>query len=74
MKTICTIASALIVAGLPFSTADVHAQTLEKVAAADRITVGYREAAVPFSYLLGPHKAVGFSVDLTQAIVDDVRK
>ncbi|MDE2201255.1 MAG: amino acid ABC transporter substrate-binding protein [Burkholderiaceae bacterium] len=73
MKTICTIASALILAGLPLVPTGVHAQTLEKVAAADKITVGYREAAVPFSYLLGPHKAVGFSVDLTQAIVDDVR-
>ncbi|WP_296225951.1 amino acid ABC transporter substrate-binding protein [Ralstonia sp. UBA689] len=73
MKPICTIASALIVAGLSVGMAGVHAQTLEKVAATDKITVGYREAAVPFSYLLGPHKAVGFSVDLTQAIVDDVR-
>ena len=73
MKTIRTLASALLMAGLPIAAADIHAQTLEKIAAADKITVGYRESAVPFSYLLGPHKAVGFSVDLTQAIVDDVR-
>ncbi|MCO5398707.1 transporter substrate-binding domain-containing protein [Ralstonia soli] len=73
MKTIRTLASALLVASLPIAAAGTHAQTLEKIAAADKITVGYREAAVPFSYLLGPHKAVGFSVDLTQAIVDDVR-
>ena len=73
IRTIRTLASALLVMGLPVAAADIHAQTLEKIAAADKITVGYRESAVPFSYLLGPHKAVGFSVDLTQAIVDDVR-
>jgi glutamate/aspartate transport system substrate-binding protein len=55
---------------LPLS---VDAQTLEKVAANNKITVSYREAAVPFSYALSPTRAVGFAVDLTDAIVDDVR-
>ena len=73
MKTPFKIAYALIAGGLSVAAAGVHAETLEKVAATGRITVAYREAAVPFSYLLGPHKAVGFSVDLTEAIVDDVR-
>lgn len=48
-------------------------QTLRKVADANRIVVSYREAAVPFSYLISPTKPVGFSVDLTEAIVDEVR-
>ncbi|WP_213306605.1 amino acid ABC transporter substrate-binding protein [Paraburkholderia sacchari] len=51
-----------------------HAQTLDKIARTGQIVVSYRESAVPFSYLLTPHKAVGFSVDVTEAIVDDVRK
>lgn len=51
----------------------MKAQTLEKVAANNKITVSYREAAVPFSYALSPTRAVGFSVDLTDAVVDDVR-
>ncbi len=51
-----------------------HAQTLDKIARTNQIVVSYRESAIPFSYLLTPHKAVGFSVDLTEAIVDDVRK
>ncbi|MEB4733980.1 transporter substrate-binding domain-containing protein, partial [Burkholderia contaminans] len=50
------------------------AQTLDKISRSNQIVVSYREAAVPFSYLLTPHKAVGFSVDVTEAIVDDVRK
>jgi glutamate/aspartate transport system substrate-binding protein len=51
-----------------------NAQTLKKVADSNKITVAYREASVPFSYLIGSNKAVGFSVELTEAIVDDVRK
>ncbi|RQR33947.1 MULTISPECIES: amino acid ABC transporter substrate-binding protein [unclassified Burkholderia] len=51
-----------------------NAQTLEKIARTNQIVVSYREAAVPFSYLLTPHKAVGFSMDVTEEIVDDVRK
>jgi ABC-type amino acid transport substrate-binding protein len=50
------------------------AQTLDKIRERGVITVSYREASVPFSYLISPTKAVGFSVDLTEAIVDDVRR
>jgi ABC-type amino acid transport substrate-binding protein len=52
----------------------IQAQTLKKIADSNKITVSYREASVPFSYLIGSTKAVGFSVDLTEAIIDDVRK
>lgn len=52
----------------------VDAQTLKKVADSNRITVAYRESSVPFSYLIGSSKAVGFSVELTDAIIDAVRK
>ena len=51
-----------------------NAQTLEKITASNKITVSYREASVPFSYLIGSSKSVGFSVELTEAIIDDVRK
>lgn len=49
------------------------AQTLQKVADSSLITVSYREASVPFSYLAAPGRPVGFAVDLTEAIVADVR-
>ena len=51
-----------------------NAQTLKKVTDNNKITVAYRESSVPFSYLISQIKAVGFSVDLTEAILDDVRK
>ncbi|MBL8288528.1 MAG: amino acid ABC transporter substrate-binding protein [Rubrivivax sp.] len=67
---VLTSLAALALAVVPAA----HGQTLKKVADADRIVAAYREAAVPFSYLISPTKAVGFSVDLTEAIVDEVRR
>ncbi|MES2412369.1 MAG: transporter substrate-binding domain-containing protein [Pseudomonadota bacterium] len=64
----------LVAAGLGLLATGASAQTLKKVADANKITVSYREASVPFSYLIGSSKAVGFSVELTEAIIDDVRK
>ena len=53
--------------------ATAHADTLKKVADSNKITVAYRESSVPFSYLAGSTKAVGFAVDLTDAIVAAVK-
>ncbi len=71
MKFSTLMTAVLLTAGLATT---ASAQTLEKVAASNKITVSYREASVPFSYLIGSTKAVGFSVELTEAIIDDVRK
>ena len=71
MKTSLLMTAVLLATSL---CATANAQTLKKVADANKITVSYREASVPFSYLIGSSKSVGFSVELTDAIVDDVRK
>ena len=71
MNPLFHMTAALLTTGL--STA-ADAQTLKKIDDSNKITVSYREASVPFSYLIGSSKSVGFSVELTEAIVDDVRK
>ena len=71
MKFSILMTAVLLTAGLATT---ASAQTLKKVDDSNKITVSYREASVPFSYLIGSTKAVGFSVELTEAIVDDVRK
>ena len=71
MKLSALMTAALLTAGLATT---ATAQTLKKVADSNKITVSYREASVPFSYLIGSSKAVGFSVELSEAIIDDVRK
>ena len=71
MNPLFHMTAALLATGL---SAAADAQTLKKIDDSNKITVSYREASVPFSYLIGSSKSVGFSVELTEAIVDDVRK
>ena len=71
MKFSILMTAVLLTSGLA-STAS--AQTLQKINDSNKITVSYREASVPFSYLIGSTKSVGFAVEMTDAIVDDVRK
>jgi glutamate/aspartate transport system substrate-binding protein len=73
MKHTKIMAAALLVVSVAAVAPIVEAQTLKKVSDSNKMTVSYRESSVPFSYLLSPTKAVGFAVDLTEAIVDDVR-
>ena len=48
--------------------------TLKKVSDSGRISVAYRESSIPFSYIASAGKPVGFSVELTNAIVDEVKR
>ena len=66
------LAAAMLTGLAVVSTA--QADTLKKIADAGKITVSYRESSVPFSYLAGGGNAVGFSADVTTAVVDAVKK
>jgi len=66
------VTSALLLLGLAGGAQ--AADTLAKIAAANKITLAYRESSVPFSYLDGPEKPIGFSVDIANAVVAEVRK
>ena len=46
--------------------------TLAKVRSAGSITLGYREASVPFSYLSPRGEPIGYSIDLCKLLVDAV--
>jgi glutamate/aspartate transport system substrate-binding protein len=46
--------------------------TLTKIKSSGAITIGYREASIPFSYLGPDQKPVGFSLDLCAAIVERI--
>jgi ABC-type amino acid transport substrate-binding protein len=46
--------------------------TLAKVNRSGTMTLGYREASFPFSYLGPGNTPMGYSIDLCQAIVDEV--
>lgn len=66
--------SILMTAVLLTATGAQAADTLAKIASSNKITMAYRESSVPFSYLDGPSKPIGFSVDLSNAIVAAVKQ
>ncbi|WP_249143215.1 transporter substrate-binding domain-containing protein [Bradyrhizobium liaoningense] len=53
--------------------AHAGSDTLEKIKSSKRISIGYREASVPFSYLGDQQRPVGFSVDLCVAISERIK-
>ncbi|TDF63209.1 transporter substrate-binding domain-containing protein [Cupriavidus sp. L7L] len=70
-KTVFTVGAILLASA--FTT--VHAEdTLAKIAETKRFVVAYRESSVPFSYLNGPEKPIGYGVDIEKAIVESVKK
>ena len=50
------------------------AGTLDKIAQSGTITLGYRNAAPPFSYVDDKNQPIGYSIDICAKIVDAVRR
>ncbi len=48
--------------------------TLQKIKKSAAITIGYRDAAIPFSYLGAEQKPIGFSLDLCGLIAEKVKQ
>lgn len=66
--------SATVMTCLAAATMSAQAQTLSKINESNKITVSYRESSIPFSYVPAPGaKPVGFAVDMTDAIVADIK-
>jgi ABC-type amino acid transport substrate-binding protein len=62
---------ALAAPGLVLAQVD---STLDKVKQSGTITLSYREASIPFSYLDDKAQPIGFSHDICLKIVDEVKK
>jgi glutamate/aspartate transport system substrate-binding protein len=78
------VACAALAAGLNFAIVsaasaqdaagvDQLSGTLKKIATTRTITLGYRDASIPFSYLNKAREPIGYSIDICLQIVDDVR-
>lgn len=67
------IAATMTLALMTGAKADDLTGTLKKVKDTGTITLGYRESSVPFSYLDGNQKPVGFSIDLCGKVVEAVK-
>ena len=72
MRSTSFLACAAALCFLPFT---AHAEgTLDKVKKSGAITLAYREASIPFSYLDDKANPTGFGWDLCNRIVDEVKK
>jgi glutamate/aspartate transport system substrate-binding protein len=72
-----TFKLSLAFALLAFAAAPVLAQdsgTLKKVKDSGTITIGYRDASIPFSYLNDQQQPIGYAMDICYRIVDAVKK
>ncbi|WP_128924689.1 amino acid ABC transporter substrate-binding protein [Bradyrhizobium guangxiense] len=71
---VLSILSGLAVVGIvggPAAAAD--SPTLARIKSNGAITIGHREASIPFSYLGPDRKPIGFSLDLCAAIVERIK-
>jgi ABC-type amino acid transport substrate-binding protein len=66
--------AAVVLVGMASVSAVQAEDTLKKISDSGKITLSYRESSVPFSYLTGGSTAVGFSADLSAAVVDAIKK
>jgi glutamate/aspartate transport system substrate-binding protein len=73
MKRTLVLAAALAVAGTLAGTAAAQDGTLKKIKDSGSITIGHRDASVPFSYYDDKQRPVGYSMDLCMKIVDAVK-
>jgi glutamate/aspartate transport system substrate-binding protein len=72
MKRLTLLVMSLCLAGTAGAT-DLMG-TLKKVKETNRVSIGFQESAIPFSYLDNNQKPIGFAMDLCLKIVDGLRK
>jgi glutamate/aspartate transport system substrate-binding protein len=64
-----------LLAALAFATAATAQEgTLKKIKDSGSITIGHRDASIPFSYYDDKQQPVGYSIDLCKRIVEAVQK
>ena len=70
-RTVKAVVAALACA---FLAAPAYSQTIDKIKQSGAITVGHRDASIPFSYYDENQKPVGYAMDICMRAVDDLKK
>jgi glutamate/aspartate transport system substrate-binding protein len=70
------VAAALIASLLVLPRADAQelTGTLKKIKDSKAVVLGYRESSIPFSYVNKAGEPIGYSIDLCNAVVDEISK
>lgn len=78
MKGLRGIGAGCVAAGLLLLTGQANAQefygTLKKIKDTNTITIGHREASIPFSYYDDKKQPIGYAMDLCAKVVDEIKK
>lgn len=72
-QLLAALAALAVVASGPVAAQDPTG-TLKKIRDSGTITIGHREASIPFSYLDDRQQPIGYSMDICAAIVEEVKK
>lgn len=71
MNTLKNLSLSCLLAGAAVAVpAHADSVTLDRISSNGTITIGYREASIPFSYLDSDQKPIGFSLDLCEKIIE----
>jgi len=73
LTTLVLACAAASVAYARPAAAQVAQPTLDKIAAANAIAIGYRETSPPFSYVDGNGRVIGFSQDICDKVIAAVK-
>jgi ABC-type amino acid transport substrate-binding protein len=74
LRFLLAVALTASLLAIPAARAQELTGTLKKIKDGKTVTLGYRESSIPFSYLNKVGEPIGYSIDLCNAVVDEVSK
>ena len=74
LRLLLTAALIAPLLAIPGARAQELTGTLKKIKDDKAVTLGYRESSIPFSYLNKVGQPIGYSIDLCNAVVDEISK
>jgi glutamate/aspartate transport system substrate-binding protein len=73
-RTLPTLAAATLAGAFVLAAGGAFAQgTLDKIKSSGTITIGHRDASIPFSYLDDKQQPIGYSMDLCARVVEAIK-
>jgi glutamate/aspartate transport system substrate-binding protein len=73
-RALVTIAVIALLMAIPGADAQELTGTLKKIKDSRAVTLGYRESSIPFSYVNKATQAIGYSIDLCNAVADEISR
>lgn len=72
-RVLSILSGIAVIGGMSGPSAAADSPTFARIKSSGAITIGHREASIPFSYLGPDQKPIGFSIDLCAAIVERIK-